>query len=409
MRNKKMKSQKGAISVFVMMAMLFFLFTILGVYSISSKRAQTQTESFGILENKYYKPGEENERYSAKIMPETQTIPIYTKEQFWTIGTGNKVEIEEKIYTFSNTANYQLQNDIIINIQTDLAKARLINHSIDKNQYEIYYYYEENYYTLLNYSGTKYAEGNAVLRASGENFSDIVKGSSLAGAGSQYYLFASANPPVYGTSILSNYADLYSSFDSKNPIKRIDGSWEVYSYGNYKNAWSFWQTQVLNHSRQIESHDSGTNSSNEYNFALITAGNYNNTFTTPVQNNWVSIWLRANGMTSSAYWSNFKLNFSNGNSVTVQQAVNSGYIEPLVLYSSGSPQSDSYTWKNIGNFINGGQTDTASYAQALIMLRVTDKVALTGISFYTNKSWNATYDGLAVHLMSDMELSTEPF
>lgn len=163
MREKRGKAQEGAISVFVMMAMLFFLFTIVGVYAISSKRAQTQTEAFGILENKYYESGEENEKYASKIMPETATIPIYTKEQFWTIGTGNKVEIEGKIYTFSNSAKYQLQNDIIINIATELDKPELVTQDIDENGYEVYYYYDENYYVLSS-------DPTADLTINGKNF-----------------------------------------------------------------------------------------------------------------------------------------------------------------------------------------------------------------------------------------------
>ena len=101
MRKLNGKSQKGAISVFVMIAMVFFLVTIMGIYMISSKRAQIQTESVGLAQNKYYQEGEEQEIYDAKIAKEEEMIPIYTKEQLWSIGEEKSIVIEGKVYDFS--------------------------------------------------------------------------------------------------------------------------------------------------------------------------------------------------------------------------------------------------------------------------------------------------------------------
>ena len=53
MLNDFYKSSKGAISVFVLMSMLFFLFAMIGIFSIMSKRAQTQSEALDNLNNKY--------------------------------------------------------------------------------------------------------------------------------------------------------------------------------------------------------------------------------------------------------------------------------------------------------------------------------------------------------------------
>lgn len=53
MNQKKYKNSNGAISVFVLMSMLFFLFAMIGVFSIMSKRAQTQSEALDDLNNKY--------------------------------------------------------------------------------------------------------------------------------------------------------------------------------------------------------------------------------------------------------------------------------------------------------------------------------------------------------------------
>ena len=79
------KNENGAISAFVMFAMVFFLVVIVGVYMISSKRAQTQTQSLEMVQGKYYTEGQEKEKYDAKIAKSTDKIPIYTKEQLWSV------------------------------------------------------------------------------------------------------------------------------------------------------------------------------------------------------------------------------------------------------------------------------------------------------------------------------------
>lgn len=53
MNKKSYKNSNGAISVFVLMSMLFFLFAMIGIFSIVSKRAQTQSEALDNLKDKY--------------------------------------------------------------------------------------------------------------------------------------------------------------------------------------------------------------------------------------------------------------------------------------------------------------------------------------------------------------------
>lgn len=145
---KLCKNQNGAISAFVMLAMVFFLVTILGIYMISSKRAQTQSESLEIVQAKYYTEGEENEKYQAKIAQSADKIPIYTKEQLWAMGSDKAVEIEGKVYDFSKNdfSQYELKNDIVINID-ELGEHQISEpNGIQKNSFEIYYYKEGKYY-----------------------------------------------------------------------------------------------------------------------------------------------------------------------------------------------------------------------------------------------------------------------
>ena len=150
------KSEKGAISVFVMFAMLFFLVTVVGSYMLTSKRDQSQTEAVGIISNEYYTENEENVLYDNKIVSNSQTIPIYTKEQLWTVGTGKSVEIDGNVYQCLTTSNYELKNDIIINMDElvnskfdyDLTKLNKANH-------EIYYFSDGKYYVSVQSGGDK--------------------------------------------------------------------------------------------------------------------------------------------------------------------------------------------------------------------------------------------------------------
>lgn len=170
MKRKTKSSQNGAISVFVMITMVFFLLTILGAYMISSKRAQAQTESIQLVEGQYYKENEENNVYRNKVADSASVIPIYTQQQLWSIGSGEAIEIEGKVYTFHESAVYELKNDIIINIAEMEGAKSFDETKLNKNHYEIYYYYDGNYYIATQYSnGTtvkNLAEGDPVLSVS---------------------------------------------------------------------------------------------------------------------------------------------------------------------------------------------------------------------------------------------------
>ena len=198
MKDRKFKAQRGAISLFVMSTMLFFLVTVVGIYTIFSKRAQTQTESFKSVQSQYYEEGKEITEYDSKIASSSEKIPIYTKEHFWSIGENSAVEIDGKVYDFSSTtySNYELKNDIVINIETDLANSKFKDNlyyggQITTNGYEVYYYYEGKYYEPVTYSdGTNsysLTSGEADLSASGTDFATI--STSTRNLSGTYYTF----------------------------------------------------------------------------------------------------------------------------------------------------------------------------------------------------------------------------
>jgi len=246
MKRKTKSSQNGAISVFVMITMVFFLLTILGAYMISSKRAQAQTESIQLVEGQYYTENEENNVYRNKVADSASVIPIYTQQQLWSIGSEEAIEIEGKVYTFHEGSVYELKNDIIINIAEMEGAKGFDETKLNKNHYEIYYYYDGNYYIATQYSdGTtvkNLADGEPVLSASGDNFSNI--SSTTTGLVGKYYLFDYKYKNYYlkFDSLEENwtYSTLNtrdSVFEKTDPYNLIGKARKYSTYFSYSGSW----------------------------------------------------------------------------------------------------------------------------------------------------------------------------
>ena len=75
----KIKNQKGAISVFVLLAMLFFLVFIMSAYAITARKVQTQTMTLSQLQY-YYK--RDPATIASTKYSSTSIVPIYNYEQY---------------------------------------------------------------------------------------------------------------------------------------------------------------------------------------------------------------------------------------------------------------------------------------------------------------------------------------
>lgn len=108
---KKLRSEKGAITILVLVSMLFMVSFLISSYIIVSNKIKTQKEIIAQTKNLYenYNLEEIYNSYFGKNI-----IPIYTPEQFKKIGTDEYVNIEQigKRYKFSRDAHYVLMNDI---------------------------------------------------------------------------------------------------------------------------------------------------------------------------------------------------------------------------------------------------------------------------------------------------------
>ena len=108
------KKEKGAISLFVVLAMLFFIVFVVGSYTMVSRKSQQQAESNAELKNSYVRDGEE--QYDALVNTASSEIPIRNKQDLYKIGTGAEIIDSNTGFSYiaSETANYSLKSTITI-------------------------------------------------------------------------------------------------------------------------------------------------------------------------------------------------------------------------------------------------------------------------------------------------------
>ena len=116
------KSQKGAITLYVLVSMLVFTALAVGLFVTSANRQRAQLEAIEQTKKIYNSDETAEEAYQKYIGGDV--IPIYNAEQFQKIGQGENVNINGKIYTLSTGKTYVLKNNI--NLSTDFANIRTL-------------------------------------------------------------------------------------------------------------------------------------------------------------------------------------------------------------------------------------------------------------------------------------------
>lgn len=107
----KLKSEKGAITLIVLVAMLLLTTALMNMYIITANKAQTSAEATKQIAEKYNNIGNAEDIYTS-YFTDVEVIPIYTREQLEKIGSGEQIQIYDKTYTFKPNAKYILQNDL---------------------------------------------------------------------------------------------------------------------------------------------------------------------------------------------------------------------------------------------------------------------------------------------------------
>lgn len=120
---KNLKNEKGAITLVVLVSMLFMLSFLMSAYMIVSNRAQKQREISSEIQQMYSDDQDLNVLYNSYI--NNEIIPIYTVEQLLKIGSGEQLLINNKYCTMSWSATYALMEDLEFDVSSEEVSAIL--------------------------------------------------------------------------------------------------------------------------------------------------------------------------------------------------------------------------------------------------------------------------------------------
>ncbi|MCL2341832.1 MAG: LamG domain-containing protein [Firmicutes bacterium] len=150
---KNAKSEKGAVTLLVLVTMLFFVAFLITTYMILANKARSQKEVTDQTRQIYNSVSAE-EAYRSYFGD--NIVPIYTKEQLFDIGTNKQVQVSEaggKIYNFVANATYVLMSNLQFdyngiwntpaNAVLDKNGHQLKIHDTSKTAETIYYYYND--------------------------------------------------------------------------------------------------------------------------------------------------------------------------------------------------------------------------------------------------------------------------
>lgn len=112
---KKLKNEKGAITILVLVSILFMVSFLISSYAIVANKVKAQKEMIEQTRAIYDNTGSMDEIYNSFFID--NVIPIYTVEQLLAIGTDENIIINGEYYKFSNNDStmYILMNDLKFN------------------------------------------------------------------------------------------------------------------------------------------------------------------------------------------------------------------------------------------------------------------------------------------------------
>ena len=105
------KSQKGAITLVVLVTMLFLTAFLMTLYIRLSNKAGISAESTAEIAKRYNNIGDASSIYSS-YFTDSNIIPITNREQLEKIGSNENITINGKIYKFIPNGKYVIMNDI---------------------------------------------------------------------------------------------------------------------------------------------------------------------------------------------------------------------------------------------------------------------------------------------------------
>lgn len=186
------------------------------------------------------------------------------------------------------------------------------------------------------------------------------------------------------------------------PVK-LQSQYDSYYSGNFAYPASLWWHCIDPNYININSKPYVQNS----NISIISKGINYYTLTNEVRDKWILIYIYGGNLTSSAMISNFKLIFKNKSILTIKEALDNKFIEPLIIISSSNNEQQ-YVFSNFYNLLTGEKV-SGSYPKGYIYLKITNNQALTGCTLNSESSFNTTTDGLGIYeLSNETKISLEP-
>ena len=156
---KNIKSENGAITILVLVSVLFMLSFLISSYVIIANKVQTQKEIIAQT-RKVYGNYDLDEIYNS-YFSNGEVVPIYDTNQLFKLGTNVNSAIkqmENKIYKFSNTGKYILMEDLEIN-ESELPEGWIAP--------ELFFMRKNNKLGKIDYNGhtikVKYSDGEEII------------------------------------------------------------------------------------------------------------------------------------------------------------------------------------------------------------------------------------------------------
>ena len=124
MKKYTIKNQKGAISLFVLLSMMFFLTFMLGAFTLVNRRNAMQAETLEETQKIYSSKPSAADQYDEIFSSESSYVPITNLEQLKEAvrlnGTSEEIKylIKNKVYKYNKDAKYILTNDIVLDYES---------------------------------------------------------------------------------------------------------------------------------------------------------------------------------------------------------------------------------------------------------------------------------------------------
>ena len=142
-----LKSENGIISLFIIFALLIFIVFLTTISLVVRNKNNIENSKNLEIQKIYSKSDTEYINYAQS----DEIIPIYNIDEFNLIGSNSYVQIKDKIYECTTGKQYYLKNNIIVDVKENLMignigfndyKLYSQSYNIDKSNFDIYYYYE---------------------------------------------------------------------------------------------------------------------------------------------------------------------------------------------------------------------------------------------------------------------------